>query len=177
MSGHNKWSKIKHKKAATDAKKSKEFGKLVRDIKVAVKEADGNADSPAVQLAIDRAKQANMPKDNIERAIKSAQGVGGADLSSALYEAYGPGGVALLIETMTDNTNRTSAEIKKILSKHSTDLAAPGSATWAFSFTNGAWTPQQTVPLTSDAEREALKDLCSDLEEHEEVGRVVTNIA
>lgn len=176
MSGHNKWSKIKHKKAATDAKKSKEFGRLVREIKVAVKDASGNTDSPVVVAAVDKAKAANMPKDNIDRAIKSAQGGEAESLESVLYETYGPGGVAILVETITDNKNRTAPEIKKVLSDHGATLASPGSAAWAFEKTNNNWTAKQVIPLTDD-EREKCIRLIEALEEHDDVQSVATNLS
>jgi len=176
MSGHNKWSKIKHKKAATDAKKSKEFTRLVREIKVAVRDAGGEENASGVQLAVSRAKTANMPKDNIERAIKSAQGLGSENLTEALYESYGPGGVAILIETITDNTNRTAAEIKKLLSDSGLDLASPGSATWAFAKENGSWIPKQTVELSSQ-DSEKLDACIEKIEDNDDVQSIVTNKA
>jgi len=175
MSGHNKWSKIKHKKAATDAKKSKEFSRLVREIKVAVKDADGNAGSPGVVAAVNKAKTLNMPKDNIDRAIKSAQGGEDEQLESVLYETYGPGGVAILIETITDNKNRTGPEIKKILSGHEAALASPGSAAWAFENIGGDWRPKQTTPLPGN-DKEKCTALIEALEEHDDVQGVVSNM-
>lgn len=175
MSGHNKWSKIKHKKAATDAKKSKEFGRLVRDIKVALIDAGGNENATGVQLAIDRAKTANMPKNNIERAIKSAHSAGGENLESVLYETYGPAGVAVLIIAVTDNKNRTAAEIKKLLDSCGTALAAPGSATWAFENTSSVWQAKQTVDI-SESDNADLHKLTRALEEHSDVQYVTTNV-
>lgn len=176
MSGHNKWSKIKHKKAATDAKKSKEFGRLVREIKVAVKDAGGNTDAPAVVAAVDKAKALNMPKDNIERAIKSAQGGEAESLESVLYETYGPGGVAILIETITDNKNRTGPEIKKILGDYDASLAGPGAAAWAFEHAGGTWVAKQTIPLTGD-DLKKCERFVEALEDHDDVQSVVTNLS
>ena len=174
MSGHNKWSKIKHKKAATDAKKSKEFGRLVRDIKVAVIAAGGNESAAGVQLAIDRAKASNMPKNNIERAVKSAKGAEGESLESVLYETYGPAGVAIIVVALTDNKNRTAAEMKKLLGDHGAELAAPGSAAWAFENDGSAWLAKQTVEL-SVIDREKLHVLTRAIEKHDDVQYVTTN--
>jgi len=132
MSGHSKWHSIKHKKAATDAKKGKIFTKLARAITVAAK---GNPDPDAnfqLRLAIDQAKAANVPKDNIERAIVRATGEGKDALVEVMYEAYGPGGVAIIIESLTDNKNRTVANLKHILTSHGGSLASTGSVAYLF---------------------------------------------
>src|SRR5213595_774281 len=130
MSGHSKWHSIKHKKALVDARRGQQFTKLARAITVAAKEGGGDPDgNPALGLAIQKAKDASMPKDNIERAIAKGTGAG-ADidaLETILYEGYGPGGVALLIEAVTDNRNRTGSEVRHIFSKHSGNLGEPGS--------------------------------------------------
>lgn len=132
MSGHSKWHSIKHKKGAADAKRGKIFTKLARAITVAAK---GNPDPDAnfqLRLAIDQAKAANMPKDNIERAIARATGEGKDQLEEAMYEAYGPGGVAIIIETTTDNKNRTVSNLKHILSSRGGSLGGPGSVAYLF---------------------------------------------
>src|SRR3954468_14950576 len=135
MAGHSKWAGIKHKKAIVDARRGKLFTKLARAITVAAKEGGGDADgNPALALAIQKAKDASMPKDNIERAI--AKGTGsGADvdaLEKVMYEGYGPGGVALLIEAVTDNRNRTGADVRHLLSKGNGSLGEPGSVAYNF---------------------------------------------
>jgi len=135
MAGHSKWAGIKHKKAIVDARRGKLFTKLARAITVAAKEGGGDPDgNPALALAVQKAKDASMPKDNIERAI--AKGTGeGADVESyenVLYEGYGPGGVALLIEALTDNRNRTGAEMRHLLTKHGGSLGEPGSVSYLF---------------------------------------------
>lgn len=132
MSGHNKWSQIKLKKGKTDAKKGLVFSKLARQIANEARAAKGNKEAPALRAAIERARKENMPSDNIERAIKRATEAGAKQLEPVLYEAYGPGGVALIIETLTDNKNKTSAEIKHMLSEKGGHLASPGAAAWAF---------------------------------------------
>src|SRR3989339_480578 len=168
MSGHNKWSKIKRQKGETDAQKSKVYGKMVRLITVEAKKAGGNVDSPGLKAVIERAKAANVPKDNIERAIKKFS-EGGAVMESIVYEAYGPGGCALVIETLTDNRNRTSKEIKHILSEQGFSLAGIGAASWAFSHNPGEEWVAQTTILLSEEDGEKLGELVDKLEENDDV--------
>jgi YebC/PmpR family DNA-binding regulatory protein len=135
MSGHSKWASIKHKKAIVDSRRGKHFSKLTRAIMVAARDGGGDpVGNPALDLAIRKAKEASMPKDNIERAIAKGTGEGGeADaIESVLYEGYGPGGVALLVEAFTDNRNRTSAEVRHAFSKHGGSLGEPGSVAYLF---------------------------------------------
>ena len=174
MSGQNKWSKLKHKKAATDAARSKVFSKMNRLITVEAKKASGNLDSPGLKAAIEKAKKANMPSDNIERAIKKASSDTGADMVPVTYEAYGPGGVGIIVEGLTDNNNRTAAEIRHILSKNNTGLATTGSASWAFTKTKDGWEPNTTIPL-SDEDLDKLGKIVEDLEENDDVQDVYTN--
>ena len=117
MSGHSKWSSIKHQKAATDAKRANVFTKLANAVTVAARKGTDPAMNFSLRLAIDRAKSANMPKENIERAVSRGSGASGEVIEEALYEAYGPAGTAILIKVATDNKNRTVAEIKSILNK------------------------------------------------------------
>jgi YebC/PmpR family DNA-binding regulatory protein len=173
MSGHNKFSKIKHLKAKNDAQKSAAFGKLVRLISVEAKKAGGNVASPGLAAAIEKARKENMPNDTIDRAIKKATDTS-ASMESHTYEAYGPGGVAILIEALTDNRNKASQEIKGILSKHELSLASPGSASWAFQKTPGGWAATTTVPI-EDADIEKLTTLVEDLEANDDVQEVFTN--
>ncbi|MFO8052970.1 MAG: YebC/PmpR family DNA-binding transcriptional regulator [Candidatus Omnitrophota bacterium] len=134
MSGHSKWASIKHKKGAADAKRGKLFTKLIREITVAAKDGGGDPDiNPALRTAISRANDANMPKDNIEKAIKKGTGeLPGVSYESCMFEGYGPAGVAILVEALTDNKNRASAEIRNIFSKKSGNLAGAGSVSWIF---------------------------------------------
>ncbi|MFI4992355.1 MAG: YebC/PmpR family DNA-binding transcriptional regulator [Solirubrobacterales bacterium] len=135
MSGHSKWASIKHKKAIVDSRRGAHFSKLTRAITVAARDGGGDPDgNPALDLAIRKAKEASMPKDNIERAIAKGTGEGGeADaIESVLYEGYGQGGVAVLIEALTENRNRTSAEIRHAFSKHGGSLGEPGSVAYLF---------------------------------------------
>ncbi len=134
MSGHSHFSSIKHKKATTDAKRSKIFSKLSQLISVAAREKGGEPETnPKLRLAIDQAKAANMPSDNIERAIKKGTGeLGGEKLEEVLFEAYGPGGLAIIIEGITDNKNRVLSEVKQILFQYNGKLAGSGSVQWLF---------------------------------------------
>lgn len=133
MSGHSKWSTIKHKKAATDAKRSKAWSKLARSLTMAAKGGGNPNDNPTLRLAIDKAKADNMPKDTIEKAIKKGTGeLEGANYEDVLYEGYGPGGVAVMCRAVTDNRNRTSAEIKKIFERRGGNLGAPNCVAFQF---------------------------------------------
>jgi YebC/PmpR family DNA-binding regulatory protein len=135
MSGHSKWHSIKHKKAIVDARRGQQFTKLARAITVAAREGGGDPDgNPALGLAVQKARDASMPKDNIERAIAkgTGEGVDADQIETVIYEGYGPGGVALLIEALTDNRNRTGADVRHALSKHGGNLGEPGSVSYLF---------------------------------------------
>jgi YebC/PmpR family DNA-binding regulatory protein len=135
MSGHSKWSTIKRKKAANDARRGALFTRLGREIAIAAREGGGDEDTNfALRLAIDRAKSNNMPKDNIERAIKRGTGEdrSAADLEQIMYEGYGPNGVAMMIDVVTDNRNRAVAEIRHVLTRSGGNLADAGSVSWQF---------------------------------------------
>ena len=135
MAGHSKWASIKHQKAVKDARRGQHFTKLARAITVAAKEGGGDVEgNPSLALAVQKAKDASMPKDNIERAIAKGTGAGAdADsIESVVYEGYGPGGVALLIEAVTDNRNRTGADVRHLLGKHGGNLGEPGSVGYLF---------------------------------------------
>ena len=153
MAGHSKWASIKHKKAVVDSRRGKLFTKLGRAITVAAREGGGDPDgNPSLALAIQKARDASMPKDNIERAI--ARGTGeGADadaIEAVTYEGYGPGGVALLIEALTDNRNRTGAEVRHALTKHGGSLGEPGSVAYLF---------EQCGLISVDADRHSEDEL------------------
>jgi YebC/PmpR family DNA-binding regulatory protein len=135
MSGHSKWASIKHKKAVVDQRRGQHFTKLARAVQVAAKEGGGDPTGNAsLALAIQKARDASMPKDNIERAIAKGTGAGNdaEQWESVLYEGYGPGGVALLIEALTDNRNRTGADVRHLLGKHGSSLGEPGSVAYLF---------------------------------------------
>lgn len=170
MAGHNKWSKIKRQKAGTDAAKSKVFGKLARAITVAAKLGSG------LEQAVAKAREFNMPSDNIERAIKKASETSNEQLETIIYEAYGPGGSALIIEALTGNRNKAAQEVKFILSEHGTSLAGQRSAAWAFTKepSTNTWQPSMTVKLSEEDEKK-LEALIDALEENDEVQEVFTN--
>ena len=135
MSGHSKWHSIKHKKGAADAKRGKLFSKLARAITVAARDGGGDpSGNPTLATAIQKAKEASMPKDKIQKAIDVGTGAGsdGAAIERIVYEGYGPAGVAVLVEALTDNRNRASAEIRHAFSKHGGNLGEPGSVAWIF---------------------------------------------
>lgn len=173
MAGHNKWSQIKRQKGKTDAQKSKVFSKYAKLITQEAKKNNGNTSAPGLKTAIERARAENMPNDNIERAIKKAT-TQATDLETIIYESYGPGGCALVIEALTDNRNKAAQEIKHILSNHGCSLAGIGSATWAFEKKAEGWTPNTTLPI-SEADAITLSALISELEENDEVQAVYTN--
>jgi YebC/PmpR family DNA-binding regulatory protein len=175
MSGHNKWSKIKHQKAATDAKKSQVFSKYVRLITSESKKAKGDVNSPALAVVIEKARKENMPKDVIDRAIKKGTESGGGNMEAITYEAYGPGGSAIIIEVLTDNRNKAAQEVRAILARNETGLAAVGAASWAFEKKEREWIPKTTTEL-QDSDLEKLEKLVDDLENNEDVQAVFTNV-
>ncbi|MDQ6749223.1 MAG: YebC/PmpR family DNA-binding transcriptional regulator [Actinomycetota bacterium] len=153
MSGHSKWSSIKHKKAAADSRRGQQFTKLARALTVAAREGGGDPDgNPTLANAVQKAREASMPKDNIERAIAKGTGEGAdaAAIEAILYEGYGPGGVALLIEALSDNRNRTGADVRHIMGKHGGNLGEPGSVAYLF---------DKRGVLVVDAERYSDEDL------------------
>ena len=173
MSGHNKWSQIRRQKEKTDGQKSKTFSKYAKLIAVEAKKASGNRESPGLKAIIERAKAENMPNDNIERAIKKATD-NSAVMEAIMYESYGPGGCAMIIEALTDNRNKAAQEIKFILSKYGFSLAGMGAASWAFEREGVNWKPTTTVPL-EETDIELLGKLVADLEDNDEVQEVFTN--
>jgi YebC/PmpR family DNA-binding regulatory protein len=158
MSGHSKWSNIKYKKGAADAKKGKVFSKLAKEITVAAKEGGGDPSAnPHLRQAMDKAKEANMPNDNVERAIKRGTGeLPGVSYEQVQYEGYGSGGVAILVEALTDNKNRTTSEIRSIFSKRGGNMAGAGSVSWIF-------TRKGLIAVSKDtAEEEILFNMAID---------------
>ena len=176
MSGHSKWSTIKRKKGAADAKRGKIFTKLIREIATAARIGGGDIDAnPRLRLIVDKAKQANMPKDNIARAI--AKGAGGGDdgeqYEECVYEGYGPGGVAILIETLTDNKNRTVGEVRHALTKHGGNLGSSGCV--AYLFEKKGLISIEAASADADKLMEAaLEAGAEDVVENDEVIDVVT---
>lgn len=178
MSGHSKWSKIKHQKSAADSKKGNVFSKLSRLITIAAKNGGDPDANFELKYAINKAKSVNMPADKIENAIKKGTGeLQGEKLEEILFETFGPGGSAIIITGITDNTNRTSNEIKHLLSKNNSKLAAPGSAVWAFEKNkNGEWEPKTPMDISKE-EKEKLENLISVLEEQDDIQNVYTNVS
>jgi YebC/PmpR family DNA-binding regulatory protein len=172
MSGHNKWSKIKNKKAVSDAKKSKIYTKMAKVIAVELKKANGDTKAAGVQSAVKKAREYNVPNENIERALKKNDN--SAQMESIMYEAYGPGGVALMIEALTDNRNKAAGEVKHILAENGCALAAPGSASWAFTKTPEGYTPNTMTPI-SEEDGVKLDKLIEELEDNDEVQEIYTN--
>jgi len=180
MSGHNKWSKIKRKKGKKDQERSKIFSKLVDQIQTEAKRCGGDMADPGLQQAIAEAKEANMPKDNItddiERAITAAEGS-----EEITYEAYGPGGAQIIIESETNNRNKSAAEIRHILSDYEISLAKPGAVIWAFEENRNDdgyrnWIPQNKISLHEKSQVK-LNKIIDELNENEEVRKVFTNIS
>ena len=177
MSGHSKWSSIKHKKGAADAKRGKIFSRISKELTVVAKAAGGDPTmNPRLRTVIANAKAANMPADNIERAIKKGVGeIGGASsFEETTYEGYGPGGVALLVEVLTDNKNRTVAEIRHILSKHGGNLGENGCVAWMFDKKGSL------LVNKSDIDEDALMELAleagaDDVREEEHEFEVITS--
>lgn len=173
MSGHNKWSKIKHKKAATDAVKSRVFSKHSALIAMESRKAKGDINSPGLAAVILRAKQDSMPKDNIDRAVAKGAGAGGESLQEVIFEAFGPGGVGIIITAVTDNNNRTSQEIRHIFSKLGYQLGVPGTAMWAFTKSATGFLPSSPVELSED-DGEKLAELIEAIEEQADVQDIYT---
>lgn len=173
MSGHNKWSKVKRKKGVLDGKRSQIFSKHARLISAEVKRGGGDVNSANVRAAVERAKADSMPNENIERALQKGAGGDGAVMTDVIFEAFGPGGVPLLITGLTDNNNRTSQEVRHIFTKENLTLGTPGSASWAFTKTGGKYIPQSPVTL-SDDDGEKLASLIEALEEHDDIQDVFT---
>ncbi len=173
MSGHSHWSGIKRKKETTDKKRGALFSKLLNVVTITAKKEPNPQFNPTLRSAIDKAKQNNVPQDNIEKAIKRASEKSD-NLEELIMEAYGPEGVAILIEAITDSKNRTVAETKKILSDHEAKWADPGSVVWAFKKTAEGYSAKFKNETTS-AGKEKLNFLIEALENHDDVQNIVTN--
>jgi len=174
MSGHNKWSKVKHKKEAEDKKKSKIFTMHARLITIESKKCGGDTSSPGLKNAIIRARVVNMPSGNIDRAVTRGTGAEGGTLEEVVYEAYGPGGTAIIITGITDSKNRTLSEIKRICADARGNVATPGSALWAFKKDGDEFLPENIVRL-SEEDTTALRTLVENLLDNDDVRAVFTN--
>lgn len=176
MAGHSKWAQIKRQKAVTDAARSRVFSRFAREIALESKKAAGNISSPSLQAVIARAKAANMPKDNIERAVAKGGGADGNTLEQVVYEFYGPGGVAVIAVAVTDSRNRTTQEVKHLLSKNGYELGAPGSAAWAFTKSpDGRFAANPPGMEVAGDDEEKLSELLTLLDEYDDVQEVFTN--
>ena len=176
MSGHSKWSQIKHQKGASDAAKSRAFAKLGQLIALESKKAAGNLSSPGLAAAISRAKEANMPKDTIERAVAKGKSKDAGNLEQVVYEFYGPGGVAIIVDALTDNKNRTTQEIKHLITKNGFELGAQGSAMWAFTKSpNGSLSPNEPLMDLSEEDATKLEELLTIFDDQEDSQELYTN--
>jgi len=173
MSGHNKWSQIKGKKGVTDAKRGQLFGKLLKAISIAAKSAPNPQFNPRLRSAIEQAKKSNVPLENIERAVSKAGEE--KNLEDVTIEAYGPEGVAMIIEAITDNTNRTINEIRHILDLQGAKMANQGSVLWSFDKTESGWQPKFKQTVSQDT-TDKISQITEALEEHDDVQKVITNI-
>ena len=178
MSGHSHWSSIKHKKGATDIKRGKIFSKISRLISIAAREKGGDPESnPKLRVAINKAKEANMPKDNIERAIKKGSGqIEGVKMEEISYEAYGPAGIALIIDVITDNKNRALSEIKHILSRFDGKMAETGSVKYLFNKEGEKWTPKYPIEITDKKTKSQLEKLFDALDENDDTQEIYSNL-
>jgi YebC/PmpR family DNA-binding regulatory protein len=164
MSGHSKWSTIKRKKGAADAKRGKIFTKIIKEISIAAREGGGDAETnPRLRLAIQNAKGANMPKDNIERAIKKASGAEAEHYSETTFEGYGPGGIAVFIECLTDNHNRTVASVRAAFNRHNGNLGTNGSLSFLFD-RKGSFTIESEGIKIDDIELDLIDAGAEDIE-------------
>lgn len=172
MSGHSKWSQIKHRKGIADQKKGQVFSKLANKITIAVKHGVDPANNYRLQSAIDEARAANVPKENIDRAIKRATEKDSANIEEIILQAMGPAGIAVVIEAITDNKNRTINEIRHILAEHEFKMVPEGSLSWAF---EPNWVPVSPIEPETEA-KEKLDKLLLALGENEDVENVHTNL-
>lgn len=175
MSGHSKWSQIKRQKSVTDAARSRVFSRFARLIALESKKVNGLVSAPGLSAVIARAKAANMPKDNIDRAVAKGASKDSGNLEQVVYEAYGPGGVAIVIEAFTDNKNRTTQEIKHLLVLQGVELASPGAASWAFTKTGNEYIPNEPLIEVSGDDETRLGTTLEALDEHDDVQQVFTN--
>lgn len=177
MSGHSKWSTIKHKKALTDAKRSKVFSKISSVITIAARRGGDPDKNPTLRAAIEKAREVNLPKENIDRAIKRGTGeIAGAALEEVTYGAFGPGGAAILITVITDNKNRALSEIKKILQEHGAKFAELNSVQWMFRREGADWIPNSPIKISDEKAKKDLDALYEALDDNQDVNEIYDNI-
>lgn len=176
MAGHSKWAQIKRQKAVTDAARSRVFSRFAREIALESKKVSGDSSAPSLAAVITRAKAANMPKENIERAVTKGASKESAELERVAYEFYGPGGIAVIASAVTDSKNRTTQEIKHLLSKNGYELGVPGSAAWAFKkLPDGRFVAQEPLQEVLGETETLLSDLLTLLDDYEDIQETVTN--
>jgi transcriptional/translational regulatory protein YebC/TACO1 len=176
MAGHSKWAQIKRAKGVTDAARSRVFARFARLIALESKKTGGSVSSPSLAAVITRAKAANMPKDNIERAVAKGTSKDAGDLEEVTYECYGPGACAIVINALTDKKNRTTQELKILLQDRNFELASPGAATWAFTRKpDGSYVPNEPLMEVSGTDEEQLGSLLEALDAQDDVQAVFTN--
>ncbi|MEJ0053705.1 MAG: YebC/PmpR family DNA-binding transcriptional regulator [bacterium] len=176
MAGHSKWAQIKRAKAVTDSARARVFARFAKQITLESKRAGGSLSDPGLVAVITRAKAANMPKDNIERAVAKGLSKDSGALERVVYEFYGPSGAAIIVDALTDSRNRTTQEIKHLLSKNGFELGAPGSAAWAFTKSReGGFSPNEPLTELSETDGESLSSLLTLLDDYEDTQAVYTN--
>lgn len=176
MSGHSKWSQIKRQKGATDAAKSRTFSRYSRLITIEAKKAAGNLSAPSLVSAIERAQAVNMPKDSIGRAIAKGSSKEASDLEQVTYEFYGPGGIAIIADALTDNKNRTTQEMKHLLTKNGYELGVQGSAAWAFTrHPDGSFSANEPLMEVAGDDETKLSALFDLIDEQEDVQKIYSN--
>lgn len=176
MSGHSKWAQIKRAKAVTDGARARVFARFAKQIALESKRTSGSVSDPGLAAVIARAKAVNMPKDNIERAIAKGASKDSNDLEPVSYEFYGPGGIAVVVYALTDSRNRTTQEIKHLLTKNGFELGAPGSALWAFTKSHdGTLTPNEPLLEAQESTEDSLSSLLTLLDDYEDTQVVYTN--
>ena len=173
MSGHSKWSQIKHKKGVSDQKKGQIFSKLSKKISIVAREGADPSSNYKLQSVIDEARSFNMPKENIERAIKRAGDKDAATLNELIVQAMGPSGIAIIVEAITDNKNRTLNEIKHVLSENGFKMVPEGSLNWMF---GSDWTPRSSLEATDSATQQKLDKAFEELDNNNDVENVYTNL-
>lgn len=178
MSGHSKWANIKTRKEAVDKKKGQIFSKMAKIIEIAAKKGGDPEMNPSLRLAIENARSVNLPNENIERAIKKGAGENkeGGQLEELIYEAYGPNGTPLIIEIITDNKNRTLAEIKHILNSFGGKLAESGSVRYLFDRVEGEWKPKYSIDVIDENLKQQLEKLFEALDDNEDVNEIYSNV-
>ena len=176
MAGHSKWAQIKRAKAVTDAARSRVFSRFSKEISMESKKVGGNPSSPTLANIITRAKVANMPKENIERAVAKGMSKEADVVEQVVYELYGPGAVAIIVTALTDNRNRTTQGVKIVLSKLPYELGTPGSSVWAFTKSpNGTYTPNEPLMDMGEEDEELLTKLLEQFDELDDTQAIYTN--